>query len=141
MLSFFTNLKVGQKIGAGFAIVGLILVISISTTMWKTSQVNSITTKVVDLRVPTANASLMMTNGMNHSLAALRGWMLLGKEKFKTERAKAWSEEINPSLETMKAFAVNWTDPANVERLKIIETKLEEFQKISDRNRSHCPNR
>ena len=83
---------------------------------------------MVDLRVPTANASLMMVNGMNHSLAALRGWMLLGKEKFKTERSNAWSEEIDPSLKTMKEFSVNWTDPANLDRLKIIEEKLAAFR-------------
>ncbi len=130
ILDFFINLKVGMKIGLGFALVSLILVFSIGTTMWQTSSVNAITEKVVDLRVPTANASLMMVNGMNHSLAALRGYMLLGKDKFKEERAKAWSEEIAPSLVAMKEFSASWTDPANIERLKIIEEKLADFKKF-----------
>ena len=132
MLSFFTNLNVGKKIGYGFALVTLVLALTVGVTMWRTSNVASITSRVVDLRVPTANASLMMVNGMNHSLAALRGWMLLGKEKFKVERGKAWSEEIEPSLETMKKFSVNWTDPANLERLKIIEEKLGTFRKYQE---------
>jgi len=129
MLTFFNDLKVGVKIGSGFFLVGLILCVSISLTMIQTGKTGDITNKVVDLRVPTAQASLMMVNGMNHSLAALRGWMILGKDKFKTERATAWSNEIDPSLKVMKEFSVNWTDPANIERLKIIETKLEDFRK------------
>ncbi len=129
MVTFFNDLKVGVKIGLGFFLVGLILCVSISLTMIQTGKTADITTRVVDLRVPTAQASLMMVNGMNHSLAALRGWMILGKEKFKTERAAAWSQEINPSLKTMKDFSVNWTDPANIERLKIIEEKLADFRK------------
>lgn len=72
----------------------------------------------------------MMLNGINHSLAALRGWMILGKDKFKVEREKAWSEEITPSLNTMQEFAKNWTNPKNVERLKIIQTKLTEFKQF-----------
>jgi methyl-accepting chemotaxis protein len=129
MLTFFRDLKVGVKIGLGFILVGLILFGSITLTMVQTSKTTNITNRVVDLRVPTAQASLMMVNGMNHSLAALRGWMLLGKEKFKTERAKAWSQEIEPSMKIMKDFSVNWTDPANIERLKVVEEKLADFRK------------
>ncbi len=129
MFTFFNDLKVGVKIGLGFFLVGLILCVSISLTMIQTGKTAGITNKVVDLRVPTAQASLMMVNGMNHSLAALRGWMILGKEKFKTQRAAAWSEEIDPSLKVMKDFSVNWTDPANIERLKIVEEKLADFRK------------
>ena len=69
-----------------------------------------------------------MMNGMNHSLAALRGWIILGEDKFKAERAKSWSEEIEPAFETLKGFAVNWTDPKNIERLKVIESKLTDFK-------------
>ncbi len=69
-----------------------------------------------------------MLNGMNHSLAALRGWIILGKDKFKDERAIAWSKEIEPALATMKEFAVNWTDPKNIERLQTIESKLGDFK-------------
>jgi len=129
MLTFFNDLKVGMKIGAGFALVSLVLFITIMVTMFQVSKTKNITDRVVELRVPTAQASLMMQNGMNHSLAALRGWMILGKEKFKAERAAAWSKEIDPSLKVMKDFSVNWTDPANIERLKIIEEKLEDFRK------------
>ncbi|MCP4758391.1 MAG: HAMP domain-containing protein [Planctomycetes bacterium] len=116
------------KIGLGFALVGLVLTSAVAITIWQVGRTATVTNRLVDLRAPTAQASLGMMNGMNHSLAALRGWMILGKDKFKEERAKAWSEEIDKSLATMQEFAVNWTDPKNTERLKTIESKLAEFK-------------
>jgi methyl-accepting chemotaxis protein len=56
--------------------------------------------------------------------------VILGKDKFKKERAIAWNDEINPALKTMKAFAVNWTNPKNIERLRIIEENLKKFNQF-----------
>jgi methyl-accepting chemotaxis protein len=98
------------------------------TSINKSEEVAGISNKVNKLRVPTARSSLEMLNGINHSLAALRGWMILGKDKFKTERAKAWSSEIEPALATMTQFSKSWTNPKNVERLKIIRAKLKDFK-------------
>ncbi len=128
MFLSFRKLGVGKKIGLGYAMVGLILVGAVTITIWQVRRTADITKRVVDLRAPTAQASLGMLNGMNHSLAALRGWMILGKDKFKEERAKAWSEEIEPSMATMREFAVNWTDPKNIERLETVESKLADFK-------------
>jgi len=128
MLQVYRNLKIGNKIGLGFALVTFVLIGVVFITFNQVGKTTAISTKVMDLRVPTARASLMMLNGINHSLAALRGWMLLGKDKFKTERAAAWSSEIDPSLKAMQDFSKNWTNPKNLERLKIIETKLNEFR-------------
>ncbi len=41
---------------------------------------------------------------------------------------KAWADEIEPSLDKMRLFSANWTNPKNIERLKIIEAKLEDFR-------------
>ena len=124
----FKNLKLGSKIGLGFAAVTLCLVVAVSTSIWQVNETKKVTDRLIELRAPTAQASLMMLNGMNHSLAALRGWIILGKDNFKEERAKAWSEEIEPSLEKMRGFSANWTNPKNIERLRIIEEKLGHFK-------------
>ncbi|MBT3184761.1 MAG: HAMP domain-containing protein [Nitrospina sp.] len=128
MLQIYRDLKIGKKIGLGFALVTFVLIGVVFITFNQVGKTNALSTKVVDLRVPTARASLMMLNGINHSLAALRGWMILGKDKFKVERQKAWDTEINSSLKTMEGFAKTWTNPKNVERLKIIKTKLKDFE-------------
>ncbi len=130
MFNWFKKQKIITKIQIGFAAVAVIMVGIVFTTILKTKDVKNISDRVVDLRVPTAQSSLMMLNGINHSLAALRGWMILGKDKFKDERAQAWDNEITPSLNTMQGFATGWTNPKNVERLKIIETKLREFKQF-----------
>ena len=132
----FKNVKIGIKIGGGYAIMGLVLITIVLLTISRVNQVKEVNNRIMNLRAPTANASLSMLNGINHSLAALRGWMILGKDTFRVERAQAWSTEIEPALKTLQSFAVNWTNPENVSRLKVIEEVINEFktaqQKIED---------
>jgi len=129
-MSWFKNLKIAQKLGFGFTLMGIFMLAMLFVSLNKSEEVAGITNKVNNLRVPTARASLEMLNGINHSLAALRGWMILEKDKFKNERAKAWSQEIEPSLAAMTQFSKNWTNPKNVERLKIIRAKLKDFKQF-----------
>ena len=73
MLNWVNNLRVVPKIQFGFSLVAFILAVIVGNAIWQTKQIKSISDTVVDLRVPTAQNSLMMLNGINHSLAALRG--------------------------------------------------------------------
>jgi len=129
----FKNLKVGVKIGGGYVIMGFVLVIIVLLTISSVNQVKEVNDRIMNLRGPTANASLSMLNGINHSLAALRGWMILGKDEFIVEREQAWSTEIEPALKTLQNFAVNWTNPDNVTRLKTIEGVINEFKTAQKR--------
>jgi hypothetical protein len=82
MLTWFGNLKVGQKIGLGFGLMTLLLA---SITVYTISQVGKsrdLTVGVIEIRTPTAMNSLKTLNGMNRSIGALRGWMILGKDSF-----------------------------------------------------------
>ncbi len=124
----FKNMKLGTKISCGFGIVTFILIAAILITVWQVGKTNTVTARLIELRAPTARTSLSMQNGVNHSLAALRGWIILGKDQFKAERAQAWSEELDKSLVEMKKYAANWTNPKNIERLNIIEKNLKDFK-------------
>ncbi|NOR51493.1 MAG: HAMP domain-containing protein, partial [Gammaproteobacteria bacterium] len=128
-VGLFGNLNLSVKIGSGFGIMILLLVAAISITLFQVAQVDKIATRVVELRTPTAQASLGMLNGLNQSLSGLRGWMLLGKTTFKEERADAWSNWLDPKLEELRTFSKNWTNPENVQRLKIIEKEIVSFRK------------
>ena len=128
-VGIFGNLKLSVKIGSGFGVMILLLVAAISITLFQVNKVDTIATRVVDLRTPTAQASLGMLNGLNQSLSGLRGWMLLGKENFKEERARAWNNWLDPKLKELRAFSKDWTNPENVERLKIIEKEIVSFRK------------
>jgi methyl-accepting chemotaxis protein len=124
------NLSIGKKIGGGFTIVLIIMAVIVMVTMGKVADTKFITDRVSKLRTPTALNTGAMMNGINHSLAALRGYMILGKDKFKNERMVAWNKEIEPSMKYMDKVSVNWTDPKNVESVKIIKTKLADFKKF-----------
>ncbi len=124
----FKNMKLRTKIATGYVLITLVLVVAVGTTLVQVRRTSAITNRIVDLRVPTAHASLQILNGINHSLAALRGWIILGKDKFRQERAKAWSEEIDVSLADMNELSASWTDSRNVEKLKSMEEKLGQFK-------------
>ncbi len=126
----FKNLKLATKIGGGYGLMGLILISIVMATLWQVSRTTKINERVMNLRTPTAQSSLMMLNGINHSLAALRGWMILGKDKFKVERNFSWNEEIEPAMNKLKEFSKNWTNPENIKRLELIETSIGDFKKF-----------
>jgi methyl-accepting chemotaxis protein len=132
----FKDMTIGKKVGLGFGVITLILMGVVLLTIQQVRTMEIVNKRVVELRMPTAHASLMMLNGINHSLASLRGWILLGDKKFKTERSIAWEEQINPSLKLMHGLAPNWTNPENQIRLKSIEEEINNFktsqQKIED---------
>ena len=123
------KLSLGKKILLGYGAIAFICIGGMLYISNTAKQLATINDRVIKLRTPTAQASLMMMNGMNHSLAALRGWIILGKDKFKTGRAAAWSEELKPSLATLEKYSVNWTDPENVKRLTVIREKMKDFER------------
>lgn len=128
MIEKIINMKLYHKMIVGFTIISIVLTVIVLATVIQISQLMKINNRVVQLRVPTAQSSLMMLNGLNHSLAALRGWMLLGGDSFKSERQFSWENEIDPSFQALKKFSQNWTNPENVTRLREIETVIVDFK-------------
>lgn len=122
------NLKLSSRISLGFSVVTLLLVIVVSATIWNVKRTQVVTDRLIALRAPTAQTSLMLINGVNHSLAALRGWIILGKDKFKDQRAGAWTIEIEPSLKQMEVLSKSWTNPKNIERLASIRANFSKFK-------------
>ena len=117
----------------------MILIIAgiVGVVYYKLDTVNKIQTRVLELRQPTAMASTELLNGVNHSLAALRGYMILGNDKFKDGRIKAW-ENIDGNVATMTRMSKNWTNPKNKEALAELKTTLEEFRTAQESVESIC---
>ena len=129
----FRDMTIGKKVGFGFGVITLILMGVVFITIQQVKSMEIITKRVVELRTPTAHAGLMMLNGINHSLASLRGWIILGDWKFQMERAIAWEKQVNPSLQMMHGLAPKWTDQENRIRLQSIEEKINNFKKIQQK--------
>ena len=111
------NWTIGTRIGASFLLLAALLIGSISLSLYEVTSTAKISERAIHLRAPTVKTSTMLLNGVNYSLAALRGWMILGNENFKKQRVEAW-EIIETSLSGMENYAKNWTNPDNVRRLK-----------------------
>ena len=130
-----SNLKIAHKLYGGFALVVLLLVVAIGAALWQVSTIKEGTDRIVNLRTPTAQASQRMENGINASLAALRGWMLVDNTAFKTRRAHAW-RAIAETRTTMDELSKNWTNPKNIETWTAFKVILDEFevaqQKVED---------
>jgi methyl-accepting chemotaxis protein len=115
--------SLNRRLVLGFGFMMALLVIVSVTVYVKVNTVSEIQTRVLDLRQPTAMASKSLLNGVNDSLASLRGYMILGNEKSVQDRATAW-EVMDKDLEQMESFSKNWTDPRNVELLRELKTVL-----------------
>ncbi len=124
----FKDLKLSVKIGIGYGLAGLALAAAVAFTLWQTDRTETIVDRLTDMRSPTAQASLMLLNGINHSLSSLRGWIILGNESFRDERKAAWEESIDPSLETLRRLSPGWTEAENRQRLQKIDTLIESFR-------------
>lgn len=118
MLSFFLVIL----------LIGVILAVSISGLR----QVSLLNARINNLRVPTALNSMRIARGSQEALATLRGYMILGNAEFKTQRANVWDEDINVAFENMKQQAADWTDSANVDRLKRLGDLLPKFREAQD---------
>ncbi len=121
------NLKISTKLVLGFGVMVLLMLGTLGAIKLKVDDQNATTSRTVDLRAPTIQNSLSMLNGINLSLAGLRGWMLLGDPKFQGDRAQAW-QGINESTDKMTALSLRWTDPTNVERFEELKGVLSEFR-------------
>ncbi len=98
------HLTTVQRVALGFGVLTLVLVLAVGLTLWQVSRTVAITDQLVDQYAPMSDHSLRILNGLNYSVAGLRGWMLQGDEQFKVERAEAWSEQINPAIKQLKSL-------------------------------------
>lgn len=117
-----------RRLSIAFFVLTLILGGSVALTLQRVGDIESKSQLLNDLRAPTARNSLMLLNGVNHSLAALRGWMLIREEKFRVERQRAWRDEIHASLTTLRELSGNWTNPDNVARLSLLSGRVALFE-------------
>ena len=131
MMSIY-NLTVKRRLTLGFGLViGIMIIVSVYTFL-QLKKLESIENRLLDLRLPTVLAGARLENGMNLSLAGLRGYMILGKDPqkakaMKKSRAAGWLE-LDGAMNEMREFSRSWTDPANIEKLRKIERYVEEFR-------------
>jgi len=126
MLSVFANLRIRDRLIAGFSVLCLVLIAAVGTTLWKVDGNNTLTQRMVDVRMPTAMTGADLVGKIYGSLAALRGWMLTGNPAFKEERAAIW-KGIDAERSRLDSLAAGWTDPQNQAAWEEAKAILDEF--------------
>ena len=138
-------MTIQNKLLLGFGAILTLMCLVAFNTYYRIQATTDIQHHLLELSEPTVRAGLHLTDGINLSLAGLRGYMILGNDPkkaalFKDERARGW-HQIDTSLEALNQFAKDWADPNNVERLKEMEVLIEQFrlaqQEVEDI--SHTP--
>ncbi|MGS2718249.1 HAMP domain-containing methyl-accepting chemotaxis protein [Eionea flava] len=139
------SLSLRQALLAGF---GIVLTLFLATSIYvnyETRNIHSIEERLLDVRVPTVLTGEKLLDGIDLSLAGLRGYMILGgspagADKFKTERAAGW-EKIDRMLVDYERLSTQWNnteDQARLDEMKeLIETFRQAQQEVEDI--SHTP--
>jgi methyl-accepting chemotaxis protein len=126
------KLSLGKKLSLSFGFLLILMTISAVVTYTLILKSEKIQNQVINLRMETVLLGKDVINGINQSLAALRGYIILGKdpikaEKMKKSRQNAWNN-IERSIRGFDKMATNWTVPANINRLKEIKEELDHFK-------------
>lgn len=126
------NLTISKKLGFSFGIILLLMSISAMVTYSLILENEEIQSRVVNLRMKTVLLGKDVVNGVNQSLAGLRGYIILGADKkkaqaMKNNRTEAWAS-TESAIKDFDVIARNWTVPSNIQRLESIKSELALFK-------------
>jgi CheY-like chemotaxis protein/HAMP domain-containing protein len=115
------------RIAAGFAFMVLLLVLIVVVTLRQVGEVRSANAQVEQVRMPVVQATVQLLNGVNHSSAALRGWIFLRDSSFRKEHADAWIIEIRPALTELQTSLSRSNDPTAGERYQKVAAMIDQL--------------
>ncbi len=120
------HISIGKKIVMGFALMAILMAVTITLVNSRVNSNNEINHHIMALQQPSVLASTQLLDGINQSLAGLRGYMILGKDAFKAERAEGWNK-INDAVTHLDEYAKSWSIKGDVKRLADVKVSLERF--------------
>lgn len=131
------KISIRGKLMVGFGAVLLVTILVSVSTFVQVQNNTTITNRLNHLRQPTVLAGATLEDGINQSLAGLRGYIILGSDPekakiFKAERLSGW-QKIDESFATLSGFSENWTDPNNLELLEKIKSNLHTFKLVQEK--------
>jgi methyl-accepting chemotaxis protein len=133
-------MTIGKKLGLGFGAVLLLMVLTAAIVYWAIAIMNRKVDAVVDQAFPSIAACDRMLNALNHSIASLRGMLLLGDDPkhadfFRGDRRSAWTQ-IDTALGELIRLYAGTTDAEDIRNFDIVRTTVESLrqaqQKVED---------
>jgi CheY-like chemotaxis protein/CHASE3 domain sensor protein len=118
-----------KKIGLGFALIVGVLIITIGITRFQLHNISNTTEKLEAQYQPSMMESANIQIGVNHSIATVRGVILLQDDSIEKELDTVWSKEIRPSFNRLSDLSMEWTDTDNIQLLSRLQTLLDKLQR------------
>ena len=127
------RLTIGKQLTLGFGVMIALMLISAIVAYMAVANMNQNMTRVVDEAFPAVVACENLTNGLNQSLASLRGYIILGAdpaeaERFRKERQTALSQ-IDTSVMELDNLNLVWTSRSDKDALRGIRDQVEDFKR------------
>ncbi len=127
----FGGKSLAFKIAFGFIVLVVVQIVVVAFSITQIKSTQSITSEVINVRAPTVERGVSLVGGVNHTLAALRGYIILKKPGFRDERAKGWGD-IRENLDALRALSKTWTNQENLKRLDDTASMFKEFSGYQD---------
>lgn len=128
------ELTIGKKLGLGFGTVLALAVISAGITYNEVSHMMTSAEEMTEHTFPAVSACDDLLNGLNHSTAALRGYVILGDdpkeaEFFKADRGTAW-KNMDEALAKLNDLYKTTADANDKRNLSTVQSSLEDLRKL-----------
>ncbi|MGH1438790.1 MAG: methyl-accepting chemotaxis protein [Cellvibrionaceae bacterium] len=127
----FDNFPLAKKLTIGFSILVMLMVVMVVSNYFATEKVSAIEYHITHNLVPTEIAEVKLRGDINESLAALRGYMILGEEKFKEQRARVW-RDIDKEIEIIDSNIMHLDNEAAVSFAEL-KTVLSDFSEAQNK--------
>ncbi len=125
------NMTIRMKLGLGFGLIIVMLVVLVGVVQYKTKQANKLLYKASSA----LELCLSLKSEIHHALSMHRGYMILGLEALADERLKTW-EDIDTYMAELDEISEGWEDPVQLEEYARFKVVMAEFriaqQKIAD---------
>ena len=126
------KVSLGAKLTLAFGVIILLMVASSAVNYLLVNDSRDTYHRIADVRMRTVLAGKDVTRGIYQSLAALRGYLILGDDpamavKMRGQREEAW-QGIDDALDRYHSLSQHWTEAVNHRRLEEVQALLVEFR-------------
>lgn len=124
------TLSLKKKLTLSFSLIIAVILGTAIFNLYSIKQVNDARQRITDYRIETLNAEREIKNGINQSLAALRGYMILGSapdkaKQMKDSRQNAW-RNINNGISSLKRMKSHLSQ-SDQQQLQALDKLLQAF--------------
>ena len=135
----FNKLTISKKIGLGFAVISALIALTVFTTYWKVKEVKKVSLQIAEQEVPIFTQGMKLLNGLNETLAIVRGYVLVKNPRLSKRREEIWENDIKEPLAKIQAISIENPNSIAADTLKTINEQLQELNEFQDQilNISH----